>query len=85
MIALLVWGIIEIEINIENNVLKMQCKNTFSSSNTNDKLLKSNGIGLENVKARLELLYPNAFTLEIDDNNQMYNVNLSIKLDQLKR
>ena len=41
---------------------------------------KREGLGLENVKRRLNLLYPNAHLLEIDDMEKVYRVNLSIDL-----
>jgi len=39
-----------------------------------------NGLGLENVKRRLGLLYPNAHTLNIADKGKEYYVNLTIDL-----
>ena len=49
--------------------------------------LKRTGLGLENVRRRLNLLYPNSHTLEIDDKEEKYHVNLSINLavSKLKR
>jgi len=38
------------------------------------------GTGLENVKRRLNLLYPNAHQLEIEDKEKVYRVHLSIDL-----
>jgi len=38
------------------------------------------GIGLENVRRRLNLLYLNAYVLEIDDQEKIYSINLSIDL-----
>jgi len=37
-------------------------------------------MGLENVRRRLNLLYPNSYSLEIDDMEKVYRVNLSIDL-----
>jgi len=37
------------------------------------------GIGLENVRRRLELLYPNRHTLEIDHNKKYYTVSLKLQ------
>lgn len=42
--------------------------------------LKKTGLGLENVKRRLNLLYPNSHVLEIDDKEEKYHINLSIDL-----
>jgi two-component system LytT family sensor kinase len=41
---------------------------------------KRKGLGLENVRRRLNLLYPNSHVLEIDDKEDVYKVNLSIDL-----
>ena len=38
------------------------------------------GLRLENVRRRLNLLYPNAHTLEIDNQENIYLVNLAIDL-----
>ena len=40
------------------------------------------GIGLNNVKRRLELLYPGRHELNITDGNELYKVNLKLKLDK---
>nr|WP_298998815.1 histidine kinase [uncultured Allomuricauda sp.] len=41
---------------------------------------KREGMGLENVKRRLNLLYPNSHTLIINDTDKVYRVNLTIDL-----
>lgn len=41
---------------------------------------KRKGMGLENVKRRLNLLYPDSHVLEIDDEENLYRVNLAIDL-----
>lgn len=38
------------------------------------------GIGIANVRKRLELLYPNAHELQINEEEEMYIVNLKLKL-----
>jgi LytS/YehU family sensor histidine kinase len=44
-------------------------------------LVKSaSGIGLENVKKRLELIYPGRHLLKIDATPETYKVNLELKL-----
>ncbi len=48
-------------------------KNEVDSDN---ELLENNGIGLENVKKRLELIYPNRFTLDIQTSDNDYFVSL---------
>ena len=41
---------------------------------------KRKGLGLENVKRRLNLLYPHSHVLEIEDTKEGYHINLSIDL-----
>ncbi len=45
---------------------------------------EANGIGLANVKRRLELLYPNAHTLEIIKDNLKYRINLDLRLHEIE-
>ena len=58
-----------IDYEVSNKKIK-----TLSSRN-----LKS-GFGLENVKKRLELSYPNQYTLNIQDDDSVYKVHLTLKL-----
>ena len=39
------------------------------------------GIGLENVKKRLKLLYPGKHELQIKQNKNQFTVNLSMELE----
>ncbi len=68
---------IEIALTIQEKQLSFSCKN--SSINKENSL--SNGIGLENIRKRLDLLYPENHTLTIATNEDSFVVNLSIKLD----
>jgi two-component system LytT family sensor kinase len=40
---------------------------------------KTGGIGLTNVKRRLELIYPGNYTLTIDDTDEFYTINLELR------
>lgn len=70
---------IDIDIKVTNEgVLEFECKNTFQTlGNTND---LSKGIGLENVKKRLQILYPDAHELIIKDSDGLYTIILKIQL-----
>lgn len=56
----------------------------FSAENSKDKSKVTepySGIGLANVKRRLELLYPGKHELTITDENDIYKVNLKLKIE----
>lgn len=58
---------------------------TLYTYNTKDKVLSrelnpKEGIGIKNVKRRLELLYPGNYTLNINDNDVYFEVELKITL-----
>jgi len=73
---------ISIEINIVEDQFRFQVKNSLHLK----KLEKeSHGIGLENVRTRLALLYPNEHHLTIDSNNQVFNIELWIQLKTNKQ
>jgi hypothetical protein len=69
---------IDIQIETKNNRLYFSCRNRFELQTNHDKLDK--GIGLENVKSKLELVYPNKYNLSIKEENSYYNVELEIIL-----
>lgn len=70
---------IDVTINInENGELKFECKNTFQPNTNTDNLAK--GIGLENVRKRLNLLYPDAHSLITKEENNLYFVELTMLL-----
>lgn len=70
---------IKIEVEIIGDVLKFHCANTFSGNGNTENLSK--GIGLANVQTRLDLLYPNAHTLNIRTEENRYLVDLELQLN----
>jgi two-component system, LytTR family, sensor kinase len=69
---------IVINLNVENNELDFNVKNRFAA---NDKAKdKTSGIGLVNVRRRLDLLYPKTHRLQIEDSNGWYKVDLKLSL-----
>jgi len=71
---------IDIDLAIQGAQLIMNCSNTFSPTTNTQKLTK--GIGLKNVKDRLALLYPNAHQLDIQENRNVYKVQLELVLEK---
>lgn len=72
---------IEITIAIEvsdDGLMKFCCENTFLPNTNTDNL--SHGIGLENVRKRLQLLYKDAHKLLIKQENGTYKVYLELQL-----
>lgn len=70
---------IDIDIKVsDTGILELECKNSFQRVTNTDNL--SNGIGLQNVKKRLQLLYPDAHELTINDSGAVYIVYLKMQL-----
>lgn len=73
---------IEIEIVIEvsdKGILSFMCSNSYTTESNTQSI--TSGIGLKNVKKRLDLLYPNRHELFIDTENQNYKVDLQMNLN----
>ncbi|MGC4038010.1 MAG: histidine kinase [Chitinophagaceae bacterium] len=69
-------SVIKIEIAVFEKTLTLLVSNPIIKKNT----FTQGGLGLKNVKRRLELLYPGKHTLAIDDSNGLYIVNLKLDL-----
>ncbi len=67
---------VEVNISVINNKLYFEASNLIKLSNKDD----SSGIGLKNIYRRLNLMYPENYTLEIDQNTKQYHVSLNINL-----
>lgn len=63
---------------LDDGILIFTCENTYSEQ-TNVEHLGS-GIGLQNVKKRLELVYPNQYELKIGSEQDVFKVELQISL-----
>jgi sensor histidine kinase YesM len=68
-----------IELKAHNNVIQFMVANQFDSSAQEEKD-KTSGIGLQNVRRRLNLLYENRHTLSIDNRDNKYVVSLQLNL-----
>ena len=74
---------IKIDISIElleNGILKFICKNNYYPQQSNTDNL-TQGIGLENVQKRLNLLYQDVHKLKITSDKNWYEVDLEIELN----
>ncbi|WP_259070414.1 sensor histidine kinase [Mucilaginibacter sp. X4EP1] len=71
---------IDISIAVANKQLIFTCENTIYTVKKMDD--EKSGIGLENVKRRLELVYPRKHQLVIKDSDGKFAVELKINLEQ---
>ncbi len=70
---------INIEMKVKNNMLQFSVSNLYNNLEQEVKD-KTSGIGLQNVKRRLNLLYRNAHTLLICDKDNRFAVSLQLNL-----
>ncbi len=71
--------LIDITVTLDDNgKLSFLCENTFLKQSNTDSL--DQGIGLENVKKRLNLIYPDSHELDIRIDKGLYLVKLMISL-----
>ncbi len=69
---------LEISVSCDANNIHFTCANSYDEALKVNKMEKGFGIGLQNVRKRLELLYGQNHTFEIDKNNGIFTVNLIV-------
>ena len=67
---------IEVKMAIEGDSLIFECRNSKAEVSNEEK----GGVGLSNVRKRLDLLYEQNYTLSIHDEPQVYTVELTLPL-----
>ncbi|MCK8481183.1 sensor histidine kinase [Psychroserpens algicola] len=70
-------GVLHISIELTSSLEHIYFRITNTHSENGD---AQGGIGLENIKKRLELLYPNAYQLTIGDKAKTFDVELQLKI-----
>ncbi len=73
-------GYVNIKLDITTTDIRILVENSKSPMMPNASGKRSGGIGLINVKRRLELLYPTQYELDIEATPTIYRVILSLKL-----
>lgn len=71
--------LIQINLRVNNNYLDFDVQNKFDDETDTNKD-SSSGIGLENIKSRLELLYANEHQLKITKQNNLFHIHLTLQL-----
>ena len=69
---------VEVELTISNETLELKVRNN-KGVDTGTAVVESNGVGLENVRRRLELIYPGNYQLSISSDEKEFNVTLTLK------
>ncbi|WP_375562860.1 sensor histidine kinase [Bernardetia sp. OM2101] len=69
---------VSISLETKNDDIVFSVKNT-KPSQTENTLRKTKALGLKNIKKQLNLLYPNVYSLEIDEDEERYSVVLTLK------
>jgi len=75
-------GYVNILLEINQNEVTVTIENSKTASVPSPSGKKSGGIGLVNVKRRLDLLYPDKYDLIIDEDPNTYTVKLCIDLEK---
>jgi len=71
---------IDIELKAQNNILYFRVSNKYDPEMQQVKD-KASGIGLSNVRRRLDLLHPGKYKLDITKENGIFSVSLQINFD----
>ena len=74
---------IKIDLSIEGNKIVFKIENSKCEQNEPSLSDYTQGIGLQNVKKRLAILYPGSYTLDINDNATDFKVELNLELKGL--
>lgn len=76
---------IEISIRMDERGLDLRVRNTVSpEKGFSPELYENSGIGLKNVRRRLELLYDKKYRLDIRETERHYEVHLALDLVKIK-
>jgi LytS/YehU family sensor histidine kinase len=70
--------VIEIALHCKNDSLIFFCQNYYKDEKSKHE--RTGGVGLDNVKRRLELLYPQKYHLNITNENHIFKIELNIQL-----
>jgi LytS/YehU family sensor histidine kinase len=70
---------IDIELSVYKGVMIFEVQNKFENEPAASKD-ENSGIGLINVRSRLNLLYHEGYTLVINDQNNLFHITLTLKL-----
>lgn len=70
---------VDISFSVSDNLVDFSCRNSHFDSTP----LSQGGLGLSNVRQRLQLLFPNNYTYEVKEESDTYSVHLVIPLSPI--
>ena len=73
---------IRIKLGLEHQQLDFSISNSVSQDSFNE-VVSYGGIGLKNVRRRLDLIYPGQYDLEVKRNNASFEIRLQLNLTEL--
>lgn len=71
-------GFIKIELEVKNKKIEFRVSNNKPEFNPKT---ENTGIGLINIKKRLELLFPDKYSMHINENSSVFEIYLSISME----
>jgi len=74
---------IRIDITADDNLIAFSIENTKPSNSKNQINSDRDGIGLQNIRKQLDLLYPNNYKLDINETSDLYSVILKITQNEV--
>jgi hypothetical protein len=72
-------GALDIIVFLKNDLLDFSIKNFYEKKNHEKP--SSNKLGIKNTKMKLDILYPDKYQLDINDNGSEYQINLKLQLN----
>lgn len=73
-------GFVRIQLEIKDGLLQFVAENSVSQTHVSHEGPKENSIGIDNVEQRLKLYYPDDYIMKMKEENNVYKVELSLKL-----
>jgi sensor histidine kinase YesM len=73
---------IRIDLSVEKNTLKFKVINNKAPANSSSVSQEKHGLGLKNVKQRLELIYPGRYSLDINETIDEFSIYLEIDTEK---
>ena len=73
---------IKMRLEVKHGYLHFDIANSVSKHTASRELMHYGGIGLKNVKRRLDLLYPEKYHLKVEDKEGIYHVMLQLNVSE---